>query len=146
MLTGSSATQTSQPGSARPENRPRKNIRSSRRHTDAANTSADQWCTCRISSPPRTSKLMASTDRYAWLTVAPSSQLSGPWYTTAAIDGRKNGSSKTPVTTATANEYPAIRPNTAAQRSSRSRRSTPRTSRRVPPATRGTAGPPLRGG
>ena len=41
-----------------------------------------------------------------------------------AIDGRKNGSSRTPVTTATANEYPAIRPNTAAQRSSGSRRST----------------------
>ena len=78
MPRGSSATQISQSGSARPENRPRKNTRSSRRHTAPANTSADQWCTCRISSPPRTSKLMASMDRYAWLMVAPSSHLPEP--------------------------------------------------------------------
>ena len=75
MPSGSSATQISQPGSARPQNRPRKNTRSSRRHIAATNTSADQWCTCRISSPPGTLKLMASTDRYAWLTAAPSSLL-----------------------------------------------------------------------
>ena len=73
MPSGSSATQISQPGSARPENRPRKNARSSRRHIAATNRSADQWCTCRISSPPRTSKLVASTDRYAWLIGTPSS-------------------------------------------------------------------------
>ena len=73
MPTGSSATQISQPGSARPQNRPRKNTRSSRRHIAATNRSADQWCTCRTSSPPRTSKLAASTDRYAWLIGAPSS-------------------------------------------------------------------------
>ena len=74
---------------------------------------------------------MASTDWYAWLMVAPSSNRYEPWYTTVAIDGRKNGSSGIPVTTATANEYPAIRPNTAAQRSCGSRRSASRTSRRV---------------
>ena len=73
MPTGSSVTQISQSGSARPQNRPRKNTRSSRRHIAATNRSADQWCTCRISSPPRTSKLMASTDWYAWLIGAPSS-------------------------------------------------------------------------
>ena len=73
MPRGSNATQISQPGSARPENRPRKNARSSRRHIATTNRSADQWCTCRISSPPRTSKLMASTDRYAWLIGTPSS-------------------------------------------------------------------------
>ena len=82
-------------------------------------------------SPPRTSKLMASTDRYAWLMVAPSSNRYEPWYNTVAIEGRKNGSSGIPVTTATANEYPAIRPNAAAHRSSGSRRSAPRTSRRA---------------
>jgi len=27
------------------------------------NSSAAQWCICRISSPPRTSKLMSSVDR-----------------------------------------------------------------------------------
>ena len=94
--------------------------------------SADQWCTCRTSSPPRTSKLMASTDWYARLTGTPSSFPYEPWYTTVAIEGRKNGSSRTPVTTATANEYPATRPNAAAQRSSGSRRSAPRTRRSVP--------------
>ena len=78
MPSGSSATQISQPGSARPENRPRKNARSSRRQIAATNTSADQWCTCRISSPPRTSKPMASTDRNAWLIGAPSSNLYEP--------------------------------------------------------------------
>ena len=46
--------------------------------------------------------------------------------------GRKNGSSRIPVTTATANEYPAIRPKAAAQRSSGSRRSASRTRDRVP--------------
>ena len=73
MPTGSSATQISHSGSARPENRPRKNAASSRRHTAATNTSADQWCTCRTSSPPRTLKLVASTDRYARLIGTPSS-------------------------------------------------------------------------
>ena len=73
MPSGSSATQISQPGSARPQNQPRKNDRSSRRHIAATNTSADQWCTCRISSPPRTSKLTASTDEYARVIVTPSS-------------------------------------------------------------------------
>ena len=42
MPSGSSATQISQPGRARPPNRPRKNTRASRRHTAATNTSADQ--------------------------------------------------------------------------------------------------------
>src|SRR4029077_10362365 len=46
----------------------------------------------------------------------------------------------------TANEYPAIRPSTTAQRSSGSRRSASGTSRRVPAASRLAAGPPLRGG
>jgi hypothetical protein len=75
MPSGSSVTQISQSGSARPENRPRKNTRSSRRQIAATNRSADQWCTCRMSSPPRTSKVMASTERYAWLVVTPSSLL-----------------------------------------------------------------------
>ena len=86
MPSGSSVTQISQSGSARPQNRPRKNPRSSRRMIAATNRSADQWCTCRISSPPRTSKLMASTDWYAWLmvwadetTVALAREESPPW-------------------------------------------------------------------
>ena len=73
MPRGSSTTQINQPGSARAENRPRKNARSSRRHIAAANRSADQWWTCRISSPPCKSRLMATTDWYAWLIVTPSS-------------------------------------------------------------------------
>ena len=76
MPSGSSATQISQSGSARPENRPRKNARSSRRIIAATNRSADQWCTCRISSPPRTSKLMSSMDWNALLIGTPSSL----WY------------------------------------------------------------------
>ncbi len=43
MPSGSSAVQISQPGRARPENRPRKNARSSRRQIAATNRSADQW-------------------------------------------------------------------------------------------------------
>ena len=42
MPSGSSVTQISQFGSARPENRPRKNVRSSRRQIAATNRSADQ--------------------------------------------------------------------------------------------------------
>jgi hypothetical protein len=70
---GSSTTQINQPGSVRAENRPRKNARSSRRHIAAAKRSADQWWTCRISSPPCKSRLMATTAWYAWLIVTPSS-------------------------------------------------------------------------
>ena len=76
---------------------------------------------------------MASTDWYAWLMVTPSSTRYEPRYTTAAIEGRKNGSSGIPVTTATANEYPAIRPNTAAQRSCRV---PPQRTRNEPPRPR----------
>ena len=78
--------------------------------------------------------------------VAPSSNRYELRYTKVAIDGRKNGSCRTPVTTATANEYPAIHPNAAAQRSSGSRRSASRTSGRVPAASRFTAGLLLRCG
>jgi hypothetical protein len=73
MPSGSSVTQVSQPLSARPANRPRKNVRSSRRQTAATKTSAAQWCTCRASSPPRMSKLMPSTDANARLAGSPSS-------------------------------------------------------------------------
>ena len=47
---------------------------------------------------------MASTDRYAWLMVTPSSNRYEPWYTTVAIEGRKNGSRSTPLISATMNE------------------------------------------
>ena len=70
MPASSRPTQISQSGS---RNRPRKNTRTNRRHTAATNRSADQWCTCRISSPARTSKLMFSVDWYARLIVRPSS-------------------------------------------------------------------------
>jgi hypothetical protein len=43
------------------------------------NSSAAQLCICRISSPPRTSKLMSSVDRYAWLIWTPSSLRYEPW-------------------------------------------------------------------
>ena len=70
MPASSRAVQISQSGS---RNRPRKNTQISRRPTAATDRSADQWCTCRISSPPRTSKLMSSVDWYARLIVRPSS-------------------------------------------------------------------------
>ena len=54
-------------------NAPVKNTRS-RWHTIAAtNRIAAQWWICRISSPPRTSKLMFSVDAYASLMCTPSS-------------------------------------------------------------------------
>src|ERR1700742_2925987 len=140
MPSGSSVTQISQFRRARPENRPRKNVRSSRRQIAATKISADQWCTCRTSSPPRMSKLIASTDWNARLIEIPSSSRYEPRYTTGAIDAWKYGSSSAPVTSATANEYPAIRPNAAAQRSSGSRRNAPQTSRGGPAASRFAAG------
>ncbi len=140
MPSGSSVTQISQPRSARPANRPRKKVRSSRRQIAATKMSAAQWWTWRTSSPPRTSKLSATTDANARLTGSPSSLAYEPRYTVGAIDAWKYGSSSTPVTSATMNEYPAIRPNTAAQRSSGSRPSALRRCRGTPAASRFTAG------
>jgi len=57
-------------------NAPMKNSRSRCRHTAATKISAAQWWTCRISSPPRTSKLRCRADSYALLTGTPRS---GPY-------------------------------------------------------------------
>ena len=43
------------------------------RMSEAMNKSAAQWWISRMSSPPRTSKLMFSVDEYAWLIWMPSS-------------------------------------------------------------------------
>ena len=54
-------------------NAPVKNSRSAWIMMDATNSSAAQWWICRISSPPRTSKLMFSVEEYASLILTPSS-------------------------------------------------------------------------
>ena len=46
-------------------NAPVKKMRSMCRPMDATNSSAAQWCTWRISSPPRMSKEMSSVDAMA---------------------------------------------------------------------------------
>ena len=56
-----------------------KNTRSMWIVSAAMNRSAAQWWICRISSPPRTSKLMFSVDWYAWLTERPFSLVYEPW-------------------------------------------------------------------
>ena len=63
----------------------------------ARKTSAAQWWICRISRPPRTSKLMFSVDSYAWLIRTPSSLVYDPWYTTWVMLGWKNSVRKMPV-------------------------------------------------
>jgi hypothetical protein len=53
-------------------NAPVKNTRIMWTEMDMMNRSAAQWCVCRMSRPPRTSKEMRTVDRYASLTVSPS--------------------------------------------------------------------------
>ena len=64
-------TQISQFSPRGRRNAPVKNSRSNCRHTAATKISAAQWWICRISSPPRTSKLICSVDLYAWLIRTP---------------------------------------------------------------------------
>ena len=45
----------------------------------ATNRSAAQWWICRISRPPRTSKLMFSVEAYASLIRTPFSRVYVPW-------------------------------------------------------------------
>jgi hypothetical protein len=45
----------------------------------AMNRSAAQWWICRISSPPRTSKLIRSVEAYASLILMPWSFMYEPW-------------------------------------------------------------------
>ena len=45
----------------------------------ARNRSAAQWWICRMSSPPRTSKLIRSVDAYASLIRTPFSFVYDPW-------------------------------------------------------------------
>ena len=56
---------------------PVKNTRSMCTMIAATNSSAAQWWICRISSPPRTSKLMFSVDAYASLIRTPSQRRVG---------------------------------------------------------------------
>jgi hypothetical protein len=50
---------------------PVKNTRIRCTTIEAMNSSADQWWICRMSRPPRTSKLMSSDEAYASLIVTP---------------------------------------------------------------------------
>ena len=56
-----------------------KNTRSMWMMIAAMNSQAAQWWICRISRPPRTSKLIRSVEAYAWLIVMPSSLTYEPW-------------------------------------------------------------------
>jgi hypothetical protein len=67
----SRVTQTSHLSPRGPRNAPVKNSRSSCRHTAATKISAAQWWICRISNPPRTSKVTCRVDSYALLTGTP---------------------------------------------------------------------------
>lgn len=58
-----SVTPISQLTSRGRRNAPVKKIRSRCTPMADRNTSAAQWCTCRINSPPRTSKLMSTVER-----------------------------------------------------------------------------------
>ena len=56
-----------------------KKIRSMWHKIAARNRSAAQWWICRISRPPRTSKLIRSVDAYASLIRTPFSFVYDPW-------------------------------------------------------------------
>jgi hypothetical protein len=62
MPSASSVTQISQVSLRGRRNAPLKNSRSNTRHTAAAKIRAAQWWICRISNPPRTSKLRSMVD------------------------------------------------------------------------------------
>ena len=62
-------------------NAPVKNTRIRWISIPATKTSAAQWWICRISSPPRTSKLMSRVDAYAFDIRTPCSGSYVPWYT-----------------------------------------------------------------
>ncbi len=87
-----------------------KNTRSMWMVSEAMNRSAAQWWICRISSPPRTSKLMFSVDSYASLIRMPLSLVYEPWYTTSFMDGTKNSERKVPVSSRTTKDHSAISP------------------------------------
>ena len=59
------ATPTIQFNSRGLRNAPVKKTRNMCTATAATKMSADQWCICRMSRPPRMSKLMFSVDAYA---------------------------------------------------------------------------------
>ena len=82
-------------------NAPVKNTRNRWTVIAARNSSAAQWCTCRISRPPRTSNEMSSVDEYASDIRMPSSGTYDPWYTTSVIDGLKNSARYVPVSSST---------------------------------------------
>jgi hypothetical protein len=70
-------------------NAPVKNTRSMCRPIEATNISAAQWWICRISRPPRISKLMSSVDAMAADISSPISGTYEPSYSTSVIDGSK---------------------------------------------------------
>ena len=63
----------------------------------ARKISAAQWWICRISRPPRTSKLMSSVEAYASDIRMPCIGTYEPWYTTSFMLGWKNSVRYTPV-------------------------------------------------
>lgn len=63
----------------------------------AMKISAAQWWICRMSRPPRTSKLMWSVEEKASDIVTPCMGTYEPWYTTSFMLGWKNSVRYTPV-------------------------------------------------
>ncbi len=82
-------------------NAPVKNTRNRWTVIAARNSSAAQWCTCRISRPPRMSNEMSSVDAYASVIRMPLSGTYDPWYATSTMDGLKNSERYTPVSSST---------------------------------------------
>ncbi len=101
---------TSQLSSRGLRNAPVKKMRAMWVTMDAVNTSADQWWTWRMSRPPGTSKDMNSVDSKALVMWTPCMVSSGPWYTTASIEGTKNAVRMMPESSSTMKEYSAISP------------------------------------
>ena len=79
MPSRSRVTQISQCSLRGRRNAAVKYSRSSCTQTAATKISAAQWWICRISSPPRTSKLISSADLYASLIRTPLSLWYEPW-------------------------------------------------------------------
>ncbi|GAA2205419.1 hypothetical protein GCM10009850_008770 [Nonomuraea monospora] len=71
MTSPNSATPISQFRSRGLRKAPVKKLRSACTTMAARKISVAQWCICRISRPPRTSKLISSDEAYASLIVTP---------------------------------------------------------------------------
>src|SRR6478736_900940 len=91
-------------------NAPVKNTRAMWVTIAAVNSSADQWCICRMSMPPGTWKLVTRVDSNALDITTPCLVAKSPSYVTMSIEGTKKAVRKMPVSSSTMKEYNAISP------------------------------------